>query len=82
MRVCMCVCVCVFVVCTYNCEDEEGRGDRSGAVEHDTDVVTHQHCVIFCVGNQNWRQQEAYGCPQLGTRDKERERERERENYC
>ena len=70
--------VCVFV-CTYNCEDEEARGDRSGAVEHDANVVTHQRCVVFCVGDQNWRQQEADSCPERGMRERERERERDRE---
>lgn len=59
----MCVCVCV---CTYDCEDEEGCGDGGSAVEHDADVATCQFNVVRCGRNQNRRQQEAYGCSQLG----------------
>lgn len=67
--------MCVFAVCTYNGEDEEARGDRRGAIEHDADVVTCQFHVIRCVGDQNWGQQEANGRSQLGKRSTEAQRE-------
>lgn len=43
--------MCVTVVCTYDREDEEARGDSGGTVEHDADVVAHQLNVVRRVGN-------------------------------
>ena len=63
---------------TYHREEEEARGDSGGTVEHDADVLTRQFNAVGRVGNQNRRQQEAYGCSQLRTRDIGPQKERER----
>lgn len=54
--------------CTYHGEDEEARADSGSAVEHGSNVVTQQLDVIRCVWNQDWRQQETDGDPQLARR--------------
>lgn len=55
---------------TCDGEDEEARGDRGGAVEHDADVATRQLHVIRRVGDQNRGQQEADGRSQLRKRNR------------
>lgn len=64
-------------MCTYHCQDEEDRGDGSCTVEHNHDVVTCEFNIIRGVRNQNRRQQEANGCPQLQIKGTGRERRRD-----